>query len=405
MGRAGNATFLVVGQSMQALGFGAISLFLPLIRQDLDITFSQAGLLSAAATLFYAVMMVPAGYLGDRFNPKTIFVVGLIGVNLTSILFAVVTDFGTLMLVQAVSGLFRSLLFGPGMILISAQFSPERRATAMGLFVAGGLSSNVLLNLLGPVLIQHMTWQWILITFSATALFVGVLYGFLGTPVTRNADDRPKLSDIPRLLREPVVWTTGIIQFVRLAVAIGFSFWLPTLLVEDKGFTLVATGFLIAIGALIAAPANIIGGIISDRTRSPLKVIGLSLFMLALTSYVLGIVQTPALVIAVVLVNAVFLQLYFGPLFAVPLQFLGGQYAGVLSSLGNLMANVGALVATLLMGAIKDYTGSFAVALNVIAGLCLLGVLVTYLTSRLKKPHIEGESEAVEVSGGSEAED
>lgn len=62
-------------------GFAAIALFLPLIREDVDITFSQAGTLAAANTLVYALMQIPAGYLADRLGPKRLFIVGLLGTN------------------------------------------------------------------------------------------------------------------------------------------------------------------------------------------------------------------------------------------------------------------------------------------------------------------------------------
>src|SRR5258707_9947535 len=40
-----------------------IALFLPLIREDLGMTFAQAGMLSAAATFTYALGQIPGGYL------------------------------------------------------------------------------------------------------------------------------------------------------------------------------------------------------------------------------------------------------------------------------------------------------------------------------------------------------
>jgi MFS transporter, ACS family, D-galactonate transporter len=62
-------TLVIFCQSFQGLTFGAIALFLPLIREELDITFAQGGMISAAATLTYALGQIPAGYLSDRFGP------------------------------------------------------------------------------------------------------------------------------------------------------------------------------------------------------------------------------------------------------------------------------------------------------------------------------------------------
>ena len=53
---------------VNALSVGGIALFLPLIRGDLNISFTQAGMLSVAATATYALGQIPAGFLTDRFG-------------------------------------------------------------------------------------------------------------------------------------------------------------------------------------------------------------------------------------------------------------------------------------------------------------------------------------------------
>ncbi|HAM25711.1 MAG TPA: MFS transporter, partial [Microbacteriaceae bacterium] len=167
-----NATLIVVAQSTQAIAVGAIALFLPIIRVDLGITFGQAGLLSAATTLTYALMQIPSGVLADRLNPKVLFAIGVLGSNLLAMLFAVVPVFGWLIAIQAVSGIFRAFMFVPGLLLITRHFSAEKRATAMGLFVAGGFSSNILLNLVGPFLVGPLGWRGLILLSSALGLAV-----------------------------------------------------------------------------------------------------------------------------------------------------------------------------------------------------------------------------------------
>ena len=44
-------TLIIICQSFQSLAVGGIALFLPLIREDLQMSFSQGGMLSAAATI------------------------------------------------------------------------------------------------------------------------------------------------------------------------------------------------------------------------------------------------------------------------------------------------------------------------------------------------------------------
>ena len=57
-------------QGFQALALGGIALFLPNIRADLGLSYTQAGILASLATLTYALMQIPAGFLVDRFGPR-----------------------------------------------------------------------------------------------------------------------------------------------------------------------------------------------------------------------------------------------------------------------------------------------------------------------------------------------
>jgi len=53
------------------------------------------------------------------------------------------------------------------------------------------------------------------------------LYWRAGSPgPARPAGTRPR--DLRGVLRHPILWQTGAIQFVRLAVVTACTFWLPT---------------------------------------------------------------------------------------------------------------------------------------------------------------------------------
>ncbi len=374
-------TLLVVCQSTQALIFGGIALFLPLIRTDLGLTFAQAGTLAATSNLVYALMQVPSGFLADRFSPRTLFLTGLLGTNLLAALFAVLTSYQMLLVNQAFSGFFRALVFAPGLMLISAEFPSDRRATAMGLYVAGGFSSNILLSSTGPLLVGHLGWRLLFGLFAAAGLGTLLLYRRVAGPaVPKPPSENPvRLADLSGLLRHRIVWLTGVIQFARLAVAQGFTFWLPTWLVVDRGQSLTAAGLVAALGAALTAPANFLGGYVSDRIGRPLLVIGGSLATLAaglaLLTYVPGM---PAVLVVVAMISVV-VQVYFGPLFALPIAVLGSQRAGLLSGFGNFCANLGSFAFVYALGAVKDATGSFRAGFLSLSVLCVIALVAAFL--------------------------
>jgi len=287
---------------------------------------------------------------------------------------------------QTLAGFFRALVFAPGLLLISAVFPPNRRATAMGLYVAGGFSSNVFLNAIGPVLVGPFGWRELFMAFSLAGFALMALYWRLGLPGPRGSGrDQMNLRDVPRLLRHRFMWIVGGIQYIRLAVVTGLAFWLPTLIIE-KGYSLQVAGLLIALSAALTAPSNFLGGYLSDRLRKPLLVIGVSLAVLAVTTFLIIQVNSLALLIPVIAINGFFVQFYFGPLFAVPIQALGSKKAGLASGYGNFLANLGGFPFAYALGAVRDATGAFSDAIYVLSGLCVVGVLLTLILSRMRLP-------------------
>ena len=369
----------------QSIGTSGVSLFLPLIQKDFGASFTQGGALAAALLLTYAIMQVPAGYLADRFGRKKVFVVGMLGTTILMLAFGMVTDYWQAMSNQAVSGLFRALLFAPGMALLASWFSPQRRATAMALYQVGMFLGQVIFNLIGPLLAAGSGWRFPFIVFSIVGIVASCAYLWLGKEPPATATQMLKVSEIFHLLRYRVMWFCNVIQYVRLAVFQGITFWLPTLLMNDKGLSLQLTGFIVALRFFLIGPTNILGSYISDRLKNHTLIIAISLVMLVITTALMAEVDNMAVLIAVIVVNSLFVQLYFGPLFAIPVKALGAHLTATTTGIGNLFANLGAFTFAYLLGALKDTTGSFAIGFYALAGACVISLLFTILLSRIDR--------------------
>lgn len=380
-----NVSLVVACQVFHGLTFGAIPLFLPLIREDLQMSFSQAGVLSAAATLSYGLGQIPAGYLSDRFGPRRLFFIGLLGWSVLSLNFGLIHAFWAGVVNQLVAGAFRALLFAPGLALLASWFPPERRATAMSLYMVGGFSGTIVLALLGPLLAHHMGWRSTYIVFAALGVAAALAYRALGAEKPRTGGGPHfGLLEAVRVFRHRILWVCGAIQFVRFAVVASFNFWLPSLLVADRGMSLAAAGVVTAMSAAFTALSNALGGYVSDRLKNPPLVVGGSLAVLACASALLVVVEPLALLLLVVAVNAAFLQFYFGPLFFVPVEVLGSRTAGIATGFTNLFANFGGLVSAYALGVVKDAAGTFTWGFFGISALCVIGVVLSAVLARIR---------------------
>ena len=388
MGRDGVRTvgLVVFCQIVHFLTIAGIPLLLPLIREDLRISFTQAGLLSVAATLSYGLMQIPAGYLADRFGPARPFFVGLFGWSVMCLAFGMVHAYWLALLVLLAAGTFRALLFAPGLALLASWFPPERRATAMSLFMLGGFSGSIVLALVGPFLAERYGWREAFIGFAAIGIGAALLFRAF-------AKDRPRAqaarhvapAEVLRLARFPIMWVCSGLQFVRFSVTTAFNFWLPSLLVADRGLSVQAAGLVMAMSAALMAPSSTLGGYVSDRLRNPPLVIGAALAILACTNALLAAVESVPLLLLVIAINSVLLQFYFGPLFVVPLEMLGPRFAGTATGFGNLFANIGGLSTAYALGVVKDHAGSFAWGFIGVSGVCVAGVALAIVLSRMRR--------------------
>jgi len=385
-GRVRTVSLVVFSQVVHWLTIASIPLLLPLIREDLGISFTQAGLLSVAATLAYGLMQIPAGFLADRFGPGRPYFFGLFGWSAMCIAFGMVHSYWLAMLMLLAAGAFRAMLFAPGLALLASWFPSERRATAMSLFMLGGFTGSILLALAGPFLAERYGWRAVFISFAVLGIGAALLYrAFARENPRAQALRQIAPAEVLRLARYPIMWVCSGLQFVRFSVTTAFNFWLPSLLVADRGLSVQTAGLVMAMSAALMAPSNTLGGYVSDRLRNPPLVIGSALAILACTSALLAVVESIPLLLLVIAVNSIFLQFYFGPLFVVPMEALGPRFAGSATGFGNLFANIGGLTTAYALGVVKDQAGTFSWGFLGVSGVCLAGVALAVVLARMRR--------------------
>jgi EmrB/QacA subfamily drug resistance transporter len=189
LGLASAASFMVV------LDLLIVATALSTIRRDLGASIEQLEWTVNAYTLTFAVLLMTAAALGDRFGRRRLFAAGLGLFAVASAACALSPSVGWLIAARAVQGAGAALVMPLALALLNAAFPPQRRGWAMGVF--GGVTG--LAALVGPVLggaiTQGIAWPWV--------FWVNVPVGLLGVPLVlaRIQESRgPRVGlDIPGL--------------------------------------------------------------------------------------------------------------------------------------------------------------------------------------------------------------
>ena len=202
--RVVNIIPILLCMSFQLIAQTGIALFLPIIRDVLDISFSEGGTISAVGIFVYALAQIPSGYLGDRLGLRKIFFIGVLGTTVLCFAFGLVSTYWQAFFNQALSGLFRSFLFASGVALLTGWFSPERRATAMGLSPIGLFSGPLVMNTIGPSLESHFNWRFPFLSFASVGIFSAFAFLWFGRDsLQTGTGPKVRLRNVFQLFRFP----------------------------------------------------------------------------------------------------------------------------------------------------------------------------------------------------------
>src|SRR3954470_4112923 len=163
-----------VASFMVALDTLVVSTALTTIRLDLKATVEELEWTANAYNLSFAVLLMTASALGDRFGRRRFFVAGLALFSLASAACALAPDVGTLIAARAVQGMGAAAVMPLSLALVGAAFPPEKRGSAMG--ALQGLTGLAVASgpVIGGAVAQGLAWQWI--------FWINVPIGLLAIP-------------------------------------------------------------------------------------------------------------------------------------------------------------------------------------------------------------------------------
>ena len=147
---------LILGVAMALLDTTIVNVALPTIRTSLSADEATLSWIISGYALAYGLALIPAGRIGDRIGHKWVFIVGLVGFTLASLMAGLAQDTATLIVARVVQGLFGGIFFPPVTALIQLMFPPRIRGKAFAILGASIGFSTALGPLVGGLLIQWL---------------------------------------------------------------------------------------------------------------------------------------------------------------------------------------------------------------------------------------------------------
>jgi EmrB/QacA subfamily drug resistance transporter len=146
---------------MASLDNLVVSTALPVIRVHLHAGLSGLEWTVNAYTLTFAVLLMSAAAIGERFGRRRIFVLGIAVFTGASALAAIAPSISVLVLARAIQGAGGAMIMPLSLTLLSAAVPPERRNAALGIWGAIGGAAVALGPLVGGAVTSGWSWQYI----------------------------------------------------------------------------------------------------------------------------------------------------------------------------------------------------------------------------------------------------
>ncbi|MDK8823831.1 MFS transporter [Corynebacterium coyleae] len=152
---------LAAGLALIVMDGTIVGVALPTMITALDLSLTNAQWVNAIYNVIFAALLLGSGRLGDRVGRRTTFAAGVALFIGGSLLAGLSTTATTLITARAVQGVGGALVLPATLSSVNSLFHGKDRAAAFGVWGAVMSGTAALGPLLGGVLTQYFSWQWI----------------------------------------------------------------------------------------------------------------------------------------------------------------------------------------------------------------------------------------------------
>ena len=371
------AVAIILLQFSMGLSFMAPAPLFPLIIKAFGIDNATVSLLIGASSLAVALALVPASILAARLGSRWSLILGgvLMGMTAASMF---VDSFSVLLLtrVSFAIGAAINLSATPGVLL--RWFPTKELAIVNGANVIAQSLGVMTSMLVGPRIAGSLGWDGALTSFGAAAIVATMLWLALGRDRGGAEAAAPfALADLGLVVRNRTILLLAAGLSGILGAFISLQSWLPTFYIEQWGYTLERAGSMTALMSLFGIVGALLGSTLPVRLprRRPFLIAG----GLGVPLFAAGAIamDLPPLLYPSIMLLGIAGWIFMPVVFTIPMELPGmnASRVGVGVALVLGAGNLAGFFVPLMVGALRDQTGSFTLGLTIAAALALVMVV------------------------------
>lgn len=391
-----------IGLSINYLDRSSLSVALPFMGEDFELSATQQGLIFAAFFWAYDFCQLAAGWYVDKVGPRRSFSLAAVWWSIFTMVTAAATNFWSLFAARFLLGVGESPAPSTAAKVVATWFPVRERAFATSIWDSGSRVGAVIALPIVTLIVAFTSWHAVFIIIGVA----GLIWAAVWWKVYRSPEEHPTAdaaeiayiqeggarsaaSDDEDAAKLP--WRSLFKYRTVLSMMFGFFClnsaiyffitFFPSYLVKERGFDLLKLGLFGAIPGICAVLFGWLAGYVADRAVQR----GVSVTRVRKTAIAGGLAGGSVIMFAALVPEAwmapALLSVAYSSLtvaatgiWSLPADVApSSRHVGSIGGLQNFASNLAGIFTPILIGVLVDQTGSFVAPLAVIGAIALIG--------------------------------
>ena len=382
---------------------------MPTISKDLGLDPSQQGMILSAFFVGYGLLQVAGGMLADKFGSRLTMTFALTWWSVFTALTGMASSLWQMLIIRPLFGAGEAMHPPASWKLISEWFPPKERVRANSLNLCSIALGPALAPPIVVLLMQAYGWHSMFFIFAVPGFILAAVCwvfvrnkpeeypGMTAGELAEIRAEAPPASATPAAKAEKVsfgeaakeknIWVLMLVYLLFGIPFWGFLSWLPSYLVNERGFAMVKMGMTASLPFFTAFAAMLLASTVCKhvfRNNNRLFVatcytLGAVFMYLAYSS-----VSPDWCVFFLCLCAGIGMFMPFGAFWTIPMNSMSPRVMGFSTGVINTGGQIGGFIAPMTIGYLVKSTGSFGAGF-LFMEICLVAAAVLIVISSPKK--------------------
>lgn len=345
---------------------------------------AKLGWLMTSFLLAYGFSSIFLSSLGDIFSPKKMLFWSVTSWGILMIAMGFTTHYGTMLTLRVLLGLAEGPLFALAYTIVKQTYTDRQQARASTMFLLGTPIGAFLGFPITAFVLGHYDWHSTFFVMGAMTFVVLLIiaFGLRNLELKRTVDLdgvgkrvnlQTHLNNTKALFTNSAFWLLCIFNIALMTYLWGLNSWVPSYLIQDKGFNLKEFGIYSSLPFIAMLIGEVVGAFLSDKLGKRAIQVSGGLLVAGIFMYVMVIATNPMTVILAMSLSAMAwgfgVSAVFALLARVTTADVGATAGGIFNGLGNFAS----AAAPVIIGAIVMQTGSFNIGITFLAAVAVIG--------------------------------